>query len=83
MLMAILQAVKTITAARFKDQCLKIMDTVVRTKSPIVVTKRGRPVVKVVPYTETPASSRSLAGSIRKESGSPYSTGEKWDADLS
>ena len=83
MLMAILQAVKTITAARFKDQCLKIMDTVVRTKSPIVVTKRGRPVVKVVPYTEIPASSRSLAGSILKESGSPYSTGEKWDADLS
>jgi prevent-host-death family protein len=59
------------------------MDGVARTKSPIVVTKRGRPVVMVVPYTETSSSSASLAGSILKETGNPFGTDEKWDADLS
>jgi len=71
--------VKTINAGQFKNRCLKIMDGVARTRTPIVVTKRGRPVVKVVPYIE---SSQSLAGSILKEIGSPFGTDEKWDADL-
>jgi prevent-host-death family protein len=55
------------------------MDGVARTKTPVVVTKRGRPVVKVVPYSE---SSQSLAGSILRETGSPFETDEKWDANL-
>ena len=59
------------------------MDGVERTKTPIIVTKRGRPVVKVVPYTETESSSQSLVGSILKETGSAFGTDEKWDADLS
>jgi prevent-host-death family protein len=74
---------KTINAGKFKDLCLKIMDGVARTKTPIVVTKRGRPVVKVVPYAETSNNSKNLAGSILKETGNPFSTDEKWDADLS
>jgi prevent-host-death family protein len=75
--------VKTINAGKFKNLCLKIMDGVARTKTPIVVTKRGRPVVKVVPYTESTSSSQSLAGSILKETGNPFGTDENWDADLS
>jgi prevent-host-death family protein len=75
--------VKTIKAGQFKNLCLKIMDGVARTKTPIVVTKRGRPVVKVMPYTETSSSFQSLAGSILKETGDPFGTDEKWDADLS
>lgn len=74
---------KTITAAKFKNACLKIMDTVAETKTPVVVTKRGRPVVRVVPYTKQAGSSRDLAGSILKERGSPFGTGEEWDADIS
>jgi prevent-host-death family protein len=41
---------KTVNAGKFKDQCLRIMDTVARTKTPVIVTKRKRPVVKIVPY---------------------------------
>jgi prevent-host-death family protein len=74
--------VKTINAGRFKNLCLKIMDEVARSKTPIVVTKRGRPVVKVAPYTELTSSPQSLAGSILKESGNPFGTDEGWDADL-
>lgn len=39
-----------IAAGKFKDQCLKLLDTVAQTKSPIVITKRGRPVAALVPY---------------------------------
>jgi prevent-host-death family protein len=72
---------KTIAAGKFKDQCLKIMDAIAKTKTPMVVTKRGRPVIQVVPYSEEKVS-ESLAGSILKEAGDPFSTGEKWDADI-
>jgi len=73
---------QSINAGKFKDQCLRLMDRVAATRDPIVVTKRGRPLVRVLPYTEPPNASRSLSGSILKETGDPYGTGEKWDADL-
>jgi prevent-host-death family protein len=75
--------VKSINAGKFKDLCLKIMDRVARSKTPIVVTKHGRPVVKIVPYTDLMSPPQSLAGSILKESESPFGTDEKWDADVS
>ncbi|MDA2929246.1 hypothetical protein MYX84_04740 [Acidobacteria bacterium AH-259-O06] len=46
------------------------------------MTKRGHPVAKVVPYSEAAKAPSSLAGSILEESGDPFSTGEKWNADL-
>jgi prevent-host-death family protein len=52
------------------------------TRDPVVVTKRGRPVVTVVPYADPSARQRSLEGSVLKEKGSPYGTGERWDADV-
>ena len=73
---------KTLPAGKFKDICLKTLDEVAKTKSAVVITKRGRPVAKLVPYLK-PATRRSLAGSILKESGDPFGTGERWDADPS
>jgi prevent-host-death family protein len=40
---------KQIPAGEFKAQCLSIMDQVSQTGEPIVVTKHGKPVVKLVP----------------------------------
>jgi prevent-host-death family protein len=74
---------KTIAAGAFKNQCLKIMDRVAETRDPIVVTKRGRPVVQVVPYSSPPENAKSLVGSILGERGNPYRTDEEWDADIS
>lgn len=71
---------ETIAAGRFKDLCLKLLDEVARSRSPLVITKRGRPVAQLVPYV-APERARSLAGSILREAGDPYSTGEQWDAD--
>jgi len=40
---------KTIAAAEFKAHCLMLMDDVQATKRPLVITKRGKPVAKLVP----------------------------------
>jgi len=72
-----------IAAGRFKDRCLQILDQVAETRTPVVVTKRGRPVATVVPYTPQGRAVESLAGSILRETGDPYGTGEDWDADAS
>jgi len=73
---------KSMPAGKFKDLCLKTLDEVERTKSPIVITKRGRPVAKLVPCGPVPVA-RGLAGSVLKEVGDPFGTGERWDADAS
>jgi prevent-host-death family protein len=43
---------KEIPAAVFKAQCLTLMDDVRSTKQPLVITKRGKPVAKLVPVDE-------------------------------
>jgi prevent-host-death family protein len=40
---------KTMGAGEFKTRCLKVMDQVRATRQPVVITKRGRPVAKLVP----------------------------------
>lgn len=42
-------AERTMAAGEFKVKCLRIMDEVDKAGLPLVVTKRGKPVVKVVP----------------------------------
>jgi antitoxin (DNA-binding transcriptional repressor) of toxin-antitoxin stability system len=73
-------AMKSIAAGKFKDVCLKTLDEVASTKSTVVITKRGRPVAKLVPYVG-PAKKGGLAGSVLKEVGDPFCTGERWEAD--
>ncbi len=73
---------KAIAAGKFKDVCLKTLDEVARTRTPVIITKRGLPVATLVPYL-APTTPRSLAGSVVKEDGDPFGTGESWDADAS
>ena len=82
MAMAILIGMKTMAAGKFKDVCLKTLDEVARTKAPVIITKRGRPVAKLVPCGPAPAG-RGLVGSVLKEMGDPFGTREAWDADAS
>jgi prevent-host-death family protein len=42
-------AIRTIASSTFKAKCLGLLDEVARTGHPITVTKRGRPVARVVP----------------------------------
>lgn len=39
------------TAKQFKAQCLALIDQVSQSGRPVVITKHGKPVVKVVPAT--------------------------------
>jgi prevent-host-death family protein len=71
---------RMMAAGQFKNICLKVLDDVARTKTPLVITKRGRPVAKLVPCI-APAERTTLAGSVMKEVGDVFSTGEAWDAD--
>ncbi len=40
---------KTIAAGRFKAVCLRVMDEVNRTRESITITKKGKPVAKLIP----------------------------------
>jgi prevent-host-death family protein len=73
---------RTLAAGKFKNTCLKTLDEVARDRRPVLITKRGRPVARLVPVTAK-TSKRSLVGSILWEKGDPYSTGVAWDADPS
>ena len=75
-----LGSVKSIAAGKFKDLCLKTLDEVASSKSSVVITKRGRPVARLVPYV-APARKSGLAGSVLKEIGDPFGTRERWDAE--
>ncbi len=73
---------KTMAAGKFKDVCLKALDEVASTKTSIVITKRGRPVARLVPCAAS-ARRESLAGSVLEDTGDPFSTGEAWHASAS
>ena len=40
-----------ISAGNFKAECLKLMDKVNETHEEIIITKHGKPVAKMVPYS--------------------------------
>ena len=69
---------KQIAAAKFKEQCLSILDEV--DEEGIVITKRGRPVAKLIPIrTESAALIGALEDKV-KIRGDILSTGAAWDA---
>jgi len=53
---------RTIAASEFKAKCLAILDEVAENHETVIVTKRGKPVARVVPPEEAP----SLIGSVRQ-----------------
>jgi prevent-host-death family protein len=69
---------RQISAAKFKEQCLSLLDEV--DNDGIVITKRGKPVAKLIPLA---GDSSSLIGSLRSKiriKGDLLSTGVEWDA---
>jgi prevent-host-death family protein len=74
---------KTMGAGQFKARCLKIMDQVQKTREPLVITKRGKPVAKLVP-ADRPASDvfGCLQGVVRivGDIESPVVPPEDWEA---
>ncbi len=59
---------KTIAAGKFKAQCLALLDEVAHKHEIILVSKRGKPVARVVPVTERSTDLRErLKGSVLRE----------------
>ena len=70
---------KRIGAAKFKEQCLALLDQL--DADGLVITKRGKPVARVLPYE---SQEGDLIGSLRnklKVKGDIFTTGLPWDAD--
>ena len=43
---------KTFTITTFKANALKVIDQIAKTRESIIITKRGKPIVEVSPYTQ-------------------------------
>jgi prevent-host-death family protein len=74
---------KTMAAGKFKAQCLKVMDRVNATREPVIITKNGRPVAKLVPVDPIAKDSLgSLVGIIEivGDIESPPRPAEDWEA---
>jgi prevent-host-death family protein len=70
---------KKIAAAKFKAQCLALLDQV--DPDGLVITKHGKPVARLIPFASDSASLiGSLAGKL-KIKGEILSTGVDWDAE--
>ncbi len=70
---------KTIGAAKFKEQCLALLDQL--DADGLVITKHGKPVARVLPYESQGAE---LIGSLSHKitiRGDIFSTGLSWHAD--
>ena len=70
---------KYVPAAKFKEQCLSLIDRV--DKDGIIITKRGKPVAKLIPLG---GDSASLIGSLKDKiqiKGDILSTGVAWNAE--
>ena len=74
---------KMMAAGIFKAQCLKVIDRVNATREPVVITRKGRPIAKLVP-TGLPNEDffGCLAGIIEivGDIESPVQPTEDWDA---
>ena len=71
---------KTIGATKFKEQCLALLDRL--DADGLLITKRGKPVARVVPYDR---NSATLIGSLRDKieiRGDLLSTGTHWNANV-
>jgi prevent-host-death family protein len=78
--MTMVMSERIMSASQFKAKCLAVLDEVAATGEPVVVTKRGRPVARVVAAEAPP----SLRGSVKilvsdEEFIAPLD--EEWDVD--
>jgi prevent-host-death family protein len=58
---SIVMKTATVAAGEFKAKCLKLLEEVAERGEPLIVTKRGKPLAKVVPIREN----KTLFGAMR------------------
>jgi len=71
-----------IPAGEFKARCLHLLDEVQQSRKEIVITKRGRPVARLLPADpEAPALLGRMKGSVEILGDIIAPVDEKWSAD--
>lgn len=65
---------RTISAGNFKDTCLRLLDEVAATRTPIVITKWNRPVARLMPLLAPlrPPGPETAADDMVREPTAPY-----------
>jgi len=72
---------KKMPAGEFKARCLTVMERVRNTREPVLITKRGQPVAKLVPVDEAPEFLGRLQGIVKIQGDveSPVEPPESWE----
>lgn len=74
---------RTVAISELKARCLRIVDEVARRRQEIVVTWRGRPIARLVPFGEATEDDRleSLRGTlVGGDEVCDFETGLEWEA---
>lgn len=69
-----------IGAGEFKARCLKLLDDVAATREPLVITKHGKAVAKVVPIPLEIELFGALKGSLLREEDIISPLDNEWEA---
>ncbi|NED99939.1 type II toxin-antitoxin system Phd/YefM family antitoxin [Phytoactinopolyspora halotolerans] len=69
-----------IAAGQFKATCLKVLDEVAETRAPVTITKRGRPVARLVPIEPPAPLFGALSGTVGRYEDLISPIGDSWDA---
>ena len=72
---------KTMAITDFKMHALQVLGEVAKTREPVVVTKRGKPLAEIIPFAEKTPSPGTLAETLVFENDivSPLGA-ETWNA---
>ena len=71
-----------IAAGKFKAQCLALIDHVAQSREPIIITKYGRPMVKVIAIEQEDNQQQKPLKDVATYIGDIVSPiDEKWEAD--
>ncbi len=75
------ETIKIIKASEFKAKCLRLMDQVAETGTPLVITKNGRPVAQLGPVvSRTPTLAGAHRGMIAVVGDIISPIDEEWEA---
>lgn len=74
---------REIAAGEFKAKCLHLLDEVQQSRREIVITKRGKPVARLIPVEEElPKIFGRMKGTIEITGDIVSLAGEEWSVDL-
>lgn len=74
---------RLVAISELKAHCLRLVDEVARRRSELVITKRGKPIARIVPLNDLPADdplTRLRGTVVGGDRVDDFDTGIVWDA---